>query len=59
VAAYRNDHPVPQRIPGPSRKLDAVAVLTARLLPAPREIPGSPASTVTVRLVIMPASDLG
>ena len=30
-----NDHPVLQRTPGLFRKLDAVAVLTARLLPVP------------------------
>jgi hypothetical protein len=28
---------VPQRAPGPFRKLDAIAVLTGRLLPAPLE----------------------
>jgi hypothetical protein len=31
-SGHANDHPVP---PGPFRKLDAVAVLTARLLPTP------------------------
>jgi len=32
-----NAHPVPQRTPGLFRKLDAVAVLTAPLLPVPLE----------------------
>ena len=31
-----NDHLVPQRTPGPFRKLDAIAVLTGPLLPAPQ-----------------------
>ena len=30
-------HPVPQRIPGPFRKLDAIAVLTGPSLPAPQD----------------------
>ena len=32
---HANDHPVPQRTPGQFRKLDAIAVLTGPLLPAP------------------------
>jgi hypothetical protein len=34
-SGYANDHPVPQRTPWLFRKLDAVAVLTGPLLPAP------------------------
>ena len=34
-SGYADDHPVPPRTPGQFRKLDAVAVLAARLLPAP------------------------
>ena len=34
-SGHADDHPVPERIPGQSRKLDAVAVLTGPLLPAP------------------------
>ncbi len=34
-SGHADDRPVPQRTPGQFRKLDAVAVLTARLLPAP------------------------
>jgi hypothetical protein len=42
-SGYADDHPLPQRIPGPFRKLDAVAALTARLLPAPYDrAPPSP-----------------
>src|SRR5271166_2190980 len=36
-SGHADDHPVPPRTPGQFRKLDAVAVLTARLLPAPRD----------------------
>ena len=35
-SGHANDHPVSQRAPGQFRKLDAVAVLTGPLLPAPR-----------------------
>ena len=35
-SGHADDHPVPPRTPGQFRKLHAVAVLTARLLPAPR-----------------------
>jgi hypothetical protein len=38
---HADDHPVPPRTPGQFRKLDAVAVLTARLLPAPQGIGGA------------------
>ena len=34
-SGHADDHPVPQLIPGQSRKLDAAAVLTGQLLPAP------------------------
>ena len=34
-SGHADDHPVPQRTPGQFRKLDAVAVLTGPLLPAP------------------------
>ena len=34
-SSHADDHPVPQRTPGPFRKLDAIAVLTGPLLPAP------------------------
>jgi len=37
VPAHANDHPVPQRTPGQFRELDAVAVLTGPLLPAPHQ----------------------
>jgi hypothetical protein len=44
-SGHANDHPMPQRTPGPFRKLDAIAVLTGPLLPA-RLMP------LTVRLLL-------
>jgi len=52
-----NAHPVPQRTPGLFRKLDAVAVLTAPLLPVPLEYSiVSLTCAVTSRLVGLPGA---
>ena len=58
-SGHADDHPVPPRTPGQFTKLDAVAVLMARLLPAPQKSAAPGSSLASSRLLRSASYGLG